>query len=133
MRVILIGHVDEFDIGDKDGSPLEDNAINRASLRLEELKFGDLAGVQNDAVQEDPVTGYGRAIVAECGQLPFTTEQMVAAAERYGWNNAVSWARSGTPPTIGVFSSWLDGFLHGMGAMAGLTPQGEEMKGRLPR
>lgn len=118
-RSILIG---------KRGGPLT-NSIHAASLRLEELKFGDRAGTQNHALR-DSSEWIGQA-VAECDPAaPFTTDDVFEAASRYGFNNAVSYARANVDPLLGVSSSWLDGFLHGAGAYGRLQPQGEEMLGR---
>jgi hypothetical protein len=124
-RTILLG---------KHGGPLT-NTIHAASLRLEELKFGDLAGAQNHA--EDVVaspTDYVALAVAECRPAPtFTHADIVEAFQRYGFNNAVSFAKANIAPLAGVQSSWLDGFVHGMGAMGGLTPKGGEMLARWER
>lgn len=120
-RTILVG---------KQGGPLN-NAIHAASLRLEEIKFGDLAGVQNESTQ--PVDGLVvERVVAECS-APFTAADVEEAYSRYGFNNAVAYAKAGVDPLLGVRSSWLDGFLHGAGAMARLQPRGREMRDRWER
>lgn len=123
-REILVG---------KRGGPL-DNAIHAASLRLEELKFGAAAGAQSHAVYtpDDPQPGddWLALAVAECKDLPFTYDQITEAFNRYGFNNAVSYARSGTGPLVGVTMSWLDGFAHCMGAISRLEPQEDEMRSR---
>lgn len=123
-RAILVG---------KRGGPLN-NAIHAASLRLEEIKFGELAGAQNAATQGK--TELVERAVAECNDLaptPFTAADVNEAFDRYGFNNAVAYAKAGINPLVGVQSSWLDGFLHGAGAMAGLQPRGKEMRDRLER
>lgn len=121
-RAILLG---------KRGGPLN-NPIHAASLRLEELKFGDLAGAQNLATQDGHE--WIDVAVRECDpEAPFTADDVIEAASRYGFNNAVSYAKSGTDPLLGVSSSWLDGFLHGAGAYGRLQPRGKEMLERWHR
>lgn len=121
-RAILIG---------KRGGPLN-NAIHAASLRLEELKFGKLAGAQNAATQGE--TEWVERAIAECDpRAPFTFDDTMDATNRYGFNNAVAYAKAGVDPLVGVSSSWLDGFLHGAGAMGRLQPRGEEMRARWER
>lgn len=124
MRPILMG---------KSGGPLN-NAIHAASLRLEEIKFGDLAGAQNAAEVEQGGAEAPMIVqtVNEAG-APFTAADVEEAYSRYGFNNAVAYAKAGVNPLMGVQSSWLDGFLHGVGAMGGLQPQGEEMRARWKR
>jgi hypothetical protein len=112
------------------GTVLEDNAIHRASLWLEGVKFGERAGVTNTAEEITDDDWLWFAVIEEC-KLPVSVEQLKTAATHYGINmramtigDRVNFAIP-APGGNGVMSAdtifislWLDAFCHGAATAA---------------
>lgn len=122
------------------GTRVPDHAIHRASLWLEDLKYGE--GREDAKLQRmDDFTW--RAFIEEC-DLPVTVEQLQEAATYYGMNmlgmtlgNRVN-VRIPAPDGDGfidlhaIFASlWLDAFMHGAATAIGKSGlSNDEMRRR---
>jgi hypothetical protein len=111
------------------GTRVPDTPIHRASMWLEELKFGEQ---REDAVVERLEDDFIAKLIRETGLENLTAEQVEEAATYYGVNNLhmltggrinvmiPSPTGEGTIDMVGIFVSlWLDAFSHGVATKAG--------------
>jgi len=111
------------------GTRVPDTPIHRASMWLEDLRFGDRrrdAGVE--AIRDDDYVRF----IQECALLGVTVENLKEASSFYGANNARMLTggrlRVAIPSPTGegiidlasIFASvWLDAFMHGAATARG--------------
>lgn len=113
------------------GTRVPDTPIHRASLWLEEVKFG---AHRTDAKPVEVEDQYFEDFIRKCKARNLTREQMEEAAQYYGRNMlAMTMGRRVTfaipSPTgegmidaAGVFISlWLDAFMHGYATAKGMS------------
>ena len=113
------------------GTRVPDTPIHRASMWLEDLKFGEGRATQKP--QAVPMGDTWEDFIRETG-IPITVEQMKEAATYYGENmlrmttgNRVNFAipnpaGEGFIDGRGIFASlWLDAFMHGAATALGKT------------
>jgi hypothetical protein len=108
------------------GTHVPDHAIHRASMWLEDLKFGERREYATPEVVGDTWEGFLRET-----ELPVTVEQLQEAASYYGANMArmtlgnrvnflVPVPGGQMVDAVAIFSSlWLDAFMHGVATAQG--------------
>ena len=113
------------------GTRVPDNPIHRASLWLEELKYG--ARRDDNPGVEPMEREIFEELIRQCELRGLTPEEIGEAADYYGRNMAAMTlgqvkvmvstpGRDGVglmPLSVAFISAWLDGFLHGVATRAG--------------
>lgn len=120
------------------GTRVPDTPIHRASMWLEEFRFGDRREEAETETMED---GYWQKFIQETGLLNLTDDDISEAAHYYGINNLrmltggrinvliPSPTGEGHIDLAGIFVSlWADAFCHGVATKAGKVGLSNEEK-----